>query len=106
MYQSTDKIKWMLGFFKRLEIFIDWVDPLLYKNPLITSDMTCLKLLQQEKEIKSGIPLHKCLDLYTKKEQIDDYSCDHCKKSTPAIVDTKVSKAPDILIIHLKRFSY
>lgn len=57
MYQSTDKIKWILGCFKKVEICIDWEDSLLYKNPIISSDMTCLKQLQQEKEVKSGIQL-------------------------------------------------
>ena len=52
------------------------------------------------------MPLQKCFELFTNKEQIDDYSCDQCKKSTPAIVQTQVSRAPDILIIYLKRFSY
>jgi hypothetical protein len=46
IYQSSDKVKWILGCFKRLEICIEWDDALLYKNPVITSDMTCLKLLQ------------------------------------------------------------
>lgn len=46
------------------------------------------------------------MDLYTAKEKIDDYVCENCKKTTVAMVDTKISKAPDILIVHLKRFSY
>jgi len=50
--------------------------------------------------------LQQCLDLFSKREQLDDYQCDHCKAVTPAIVDTKISRAPDILIVHLKRFSY
>lgn len=62
--------------------------------------------MQQEKEIKSGIPLNNCLDLYTKPENIEDYHCDNCNEKTIASVDTKVSRAPDILIIHLKRFAF
>jgi hypothetical protein len=42
----------------------------------MTSDMTCLQYLQQDKELQSGVPLQKCFDLFTNKEQIDDYSCD------------------------------
>jgi len=37
---------------------------------------------------------------------VDDYSCEHCKKKAEATIDTKISRIPDILIIHLKRFSY
>jgi ubiquitin carboxyl-terminal hydrolase 8 len=62
--------------------------------------------MQEEKEIKSGIPLGQCLDLYTKKQKIDDYSCDNCNSKTIAIIDTKLSRIPDILIVHLKRFAY
>lgn len=57
IYQSSDKVKWILGCFKRFEICIEWDDPQLFKNPLITSDMTCLKLMNQEKELKLGLPL-------------------------------------------------
>ena len=106
IYQSKDKIKWILGCFKKFEVCIDWMDSTQYKNPSIASDSTCLQYLQQEKELQSGVPLQKCLDIFTKKEQIDDYNCDQCKKSTLAVIDTKISRAPDILIIHLKRFSY
>ena len=51
LYQNNDKIKWILGCFKRFEICIDWIDPSYYKNPLITSDVSCLQYLQQEKEL-------------------------------------------------------
>jgi hypothetical protein len=26
IYQNSDKIKWILGCFKRLEVCIDWID--------------------------------------------------------------------------------
>lgn len=106
IYQSNDQIKWILGCFKRLEVCIDWSDPLCYKNPTINSDITCLRLMQQEKELMSGFPLSQCLDLYTKKQKIEDYNCENCKQKTVALIDTRLSKLPDIMIIHLKRFSY
>lgn len=106
IYQSRDKVKWILNCFKKLEVYLDWHDPTLYKNPLVTSDISCLQLLQQEKETQLGIPLDSCFDIFTRKDQIDDYACDNCKKTSPALVETKISRAPDILIVHLKRFSY
>jgi hypothetical protein len=27
IYQSGDKVKWILGCFKKLEVYIDWIDP-------------------------------------------------------------------------------
>jgi hypothetical protein len=57
IYQSGDQVKWMFGCFKRFEVCIDWIDASLYKNPLVTSDMTCLQYLKQEKELQSGVHL-------------------------------------------------
>jgi hypothetical protein len=45
IYQNSDKVKWILGCFKRLEVCIDWIDTSYYKNPLIVSDVTCLQFL-------------------------------------------------------------
>jgi len=44
MLRSPEKIKWILGCFKRTEIVLHWEDSTFYKNPTISSDMTCLKL--------------------------------------------------------------
>ena len=44
--------------------------------------------------------------MYTKEEKLDDYDCDTCKEKTIALVDVSLSKVPDILIVHLKRFAY
>lgn len=50
--QSDEKIKWILHCFKKIEVYIDWYDAAAYyKAPLITSDITCLQYLQQEKEL-------------------------------------------------------
>ncbi len=46
------------------------------------------------------------MDLYTKKQRVEDYACENCKMKCPALVDTKISRIPDIMIVHLKRFAY
>lgn len=43
--QSSEKVKWILSCFKRLEVFIDWHDALLYKSPVVVSDATCIQYL-------------------------------------------------------------
>lgn len=45
IYQNADKVKWILGCFKKVEICIDWEDYNLYRNPLVSSDMSTLRLL-------------------------------------------------------------
>jgi ubiquitin C-terminal hydrolase len=36
----------------------------------------------------------------------DQYRCDKCKKSSKAKIQTELSKLPDVLTFHLKRFTY
>ena len=59
-----------------------------------------------ESEVVTGIPLGTCLDLYSKKEKIEGYQCDHCKSKTSALLKPLISHLPDILILHLKRFNF
>jgi len=52
------------------------------------------------------VPLSQCLELYAKREVVQEYDCDKCKEKKDALVDTKISRTPDILVVHLKRFAY
>ena len=54
----------------------------------------------------SGIPLGSCLDLYSKKEKIEGYRCDHCKDNTTAVIKPLLSHLPDLLVLHLQRFNF
>lgn len=51
--------------------------------------------------------IYDCLKLYFKEEEIDDiWKCDLCKKSSkPVKRSLKMSYSPNILIIHMKRFT-
>jgi ubiquitin carboxyl-terminal hydrolase 4/11/15 len=60
-----------------------------------------------EKHIK-GISLQDCLDEFTKEEMLgedDLWYCPDCKKHQQATKKFDLWKAPDILVVHLKRFS-
>ena len=55
-----------------------------------------------------GITLEDCLDEFTKEEQLgedDLWYCPRCKKHQQATKKFDLWKAPDILVVHLKRFS-
>ncbi|KAF9530488.1 hypothetical protein CPB83DRAFT_851013 [Crepidotus variabilis] len=55
-----------------------------------------------------GISLQDCLDEFTKEEQLgedDLWYCPRCKKHQQATKKFDLWKAPDVLVVHLKRFS-
>ncbi|KAJ7812757.1 hypothetical protein B0H14DRAFT_2856237 [Mycena olivaceomarginata] len=65
---------------------------------------------QREAEQKKnrGISLQDCLDEFTKEEQLgedDLWYCPRCKKHQQATKKFDLWKAPDVLVVHLKRFS-
>ncbi|KAG4304958.1 hypothetical protein PORY_001633 [Pneumocystis oryctolagi] len=64
-------------------------------------------LLSNDRE-PSTIRLDDCLDLFSKKEQLgedDLWYCPNCKEHRRATKQLEIWKSPDILVIHLKRFS-
>ncbi|KAJ7714742.1 hypothetical protein B0H16DRAFT_1617898 [Mycena metata] len=65
---------------------------------------------QRETEMKKnkGISLQDCMDEFTKEEQLgedDLWYCPQCKKHQQATKKFDLWKAPDVLVVHLKRFS-
>ncbi|KAF8966337.1 hypothetical protein BDZ97DRAFT_1809088 [Flammula alnicola] len=65
------------------------------------------KKANDEKRHK-GLSLQDCLDEFTKEEQLgedDLWYCPQCKKHQQATKKFDLWKAPDILVVHLKRFS-
>ena len=58
--------------------------------------------------LKRGITLQDCLDEFTKEEQLgedDLWYCPQCKKHQQAKKKFDLWSVPDILVVHLKRFS-
>ncbi|EMR09991.1 hypothetical protein PNEG_01749 [Pneumocystis murina B123] len=73
-----------------------WDDVKKYEDPLLNNYET------------STIHLDDCLDLFAKKEQLgedDLWYCPNCKEHRRATKQLEIWKSPDILVIHLKRFS-
>lgn len=57
---------------------------------------------------KKGITLQDCLDEFTKEEQLgedDLWYCPNCKKHQQATKRFDLWSVPDVLVVHLKRFS-
>jgi len=55
-----------------------------------------------------GISLQNCLDEFTKEEQLgedDPWYCPQCKKHQQATKKFDLWSVPDVLVVHLKRFS-
>jgi ubiquitin C-terminal hydrolase len=46
-----------------------------------------------------------CLNAAYQTEQIDGYACETCKSPQPALIRTRISKFPNILILTFKRFT-
>ncbi|KAI7818214.1 hypothetical protein BC939DRAFT_480534 [Gamsiella multidivaricata] len=61
------------------------------------------------KKGKKTVTLEDCLNEYTKEEQLgeeDLWYCPSCKKHQQATKKLDIWKLPDILVVHLKRFSH
>lgn len=62
----------------------------------------------KNKKQKSGITLDDCLNEFVKEEKLgeaDPWYCPRCKKHQQATKKFDIWKVPDILVVHLKRFS-
>ncbi|KAG0263362.1 CSN-associated deubiquitinating enzyme Ubp12 [Mortierella polycephala] len=65
--------------------------------------------LSTAKKGKKVITLENCLTEYTKEEQLgeeDLWYCPNCKKHQQATKKLDIWRLPDILVVHLKRFSH
>jgi ubiquitin carboxyl-terminal hydrolase 4/11/15 len=63
---------------------------------------------ESEEKKNKGISLQDCMDEFTKQEQLgedDLWYCPRCKKHQQATKKFDLWKAPDVLVVHLKRFS-
>lgn len=53
--------------------------------------------------------LDKCIANYLKEDVLsssDKYKCEKCNHSSKAQIKTELSKLPEVLVFHLKRFSF
>jgi len=76
-------------------------------EPFVHPELEEARKVAVERQNK-GISLQDCLEEFTKKEQLgedDLWYCPQCKKHQQATKKFDLWKAPDVLVVHLKRFS-
>ncbi|KAI0766593.1 cysteine proteinase [Trametes elegans] len=74
-----------------------------FVHPELTASLQVASTKKQR-----GITLQDCLDEFTKEEQLgedDLWYCPRCKKHQQATKRFDLWKVPDVLVVHLKRFS-
>ncbi|QSZ33484.1 hypothetical protein DSL72_005052, partial [Monilinia vaccinii-corymbosi] len=80
-----------------------------YQNPPVLKDPDLLTGRKARDTKKAtGIPLDDCLDEFGKEEilsEMDTWYCPRCKEHRRASKKFEIWRTPDILIMHLKRFS-
>lgn len=96
---------------RRLNVLVHWPDRMIEKYD------TCLLSLLPEickpelfaKRPQESVSLYKCLEAFLKEEPLgpeDMWNCPCCKKHRQASKKLDLWRLPEILVIHLKRFSY
>ena len=80
-----------------------WNETTIYVNPEQSKAMA-----EQLAKRKKGVSINDCLDEFVKEEklgQADLWYCPRCKKHQQATKKFEIWKVPDVLVVHLKRFS-
>ncbi|KAF9813978.1 hypothetical protein IEO21_05349 [Rhodonia placenta] len=83
--------------------FVDWNSWEEYVHPEYTASRKAAAARKNK-----GISLQDCLDEFTKEEKLgedDLWYCPICKKHQQATKRFDIWKVPDVLVVHLKRFS-
>ncbi|KXS21948.1 cysteine proteinase [Gonapodya prolifera JEL478] len=87
------------------DFFMDLSVPI----PQSGNDERPLLSFSRRSRSQKPVSLRECLDEFTADEILDGseaYNCAKCKKPVKATKRLRVCKAPDLLVIHLKRFAY
>ena len=80
-----------------------------YNNVKVLTDPEAVAKRQEQAKLKAaGVTLDQCLDEFSKEEVLsrgDAWYCPRCKKHVQAHKKFQLWKAPDVLVIQLKRFT-
>ncbi|KAK9078083.1 hypothetical protein SSX86_002140 [Deinandra increscens subsp. villosa] len=95
----------------QLNVLVCWSDKMLeyYDQSLLSSPAEVYKPALFSKRPQESISLYKCLEAFLKEEPLgpeDMWYCPGCKKHRQASKKLDLWRLPEILVIHLKRFSY
>ncbi|XP_014496181.1 ubiquitin carboxyl-terminal hydrolase 8 [Vigna radiata var. radiata] len=92
-------------------VVVQWSDKMLkmYNTSLLDSLPEVFKSQQFTKRIQESVSIYKCLEAFLKEEPLgpeDMWYCPNCKKPQQATKKLDLWRLPEILVVHLKRFSY
>ncbi|KAL6966698.1 ubiquitinyl hydrolase 1 [Sarracenia purpurea var. burkii] len=95
----------------RLSVLVCWPSKMVkrYKTRLLSSLPQIFKSDFFVKRPQESVSLYKCLEAFLKEEPLgpdDMWYCPGCKKHRQASKKLDLWRLPEILVIHLKRFSY
>ncbi|KAI3775974.1 hypothetical protein L1987_45734 [Smallanthus sonchifolius] len=95
----------------QVNVLVCWSDNMLeyYDQRLLSSPAEVYKPALFSKRPQESISLYKCLEAFLKEEPLgpeDMWYCPSCKKHQQASKKLDLWRLPEILVIHLKRFSY
>ncbi|KAK7284765.1 hypothetical protein RJT34_19518 [Clitoria ternatea] len=93
------------------EVIVLWSDKVLkkYDTYLLDSLPEVFRPQLFTKRTQESISIYKCLEAFLKEEPLgpeDMWYCPTCKKPQPATKKLDLWRLPEILVVHLKRFSY
>ncbi|KAK9279644.1 hypothetical protein L1049_013323 [Liquidambar formosana] len=99
------------GLPKRLNVLVWWPEKRIeqYDTRLLNSFPEVFKSGFLAKKPQESVSLYKCLEAFLKEEPLgpeDMWFCPSCKKHHQASKKLDLWRLPEILVIHLKRFSY
>ncbi|XWS59355.1 hypothetical protein CRYUN_Cryun08bG0114400 [Craigia yunnanensis] len=98
-------------FTKQLDVSVHWPDKMIekYDTCLLSSLPEVFKPQLFTRKPLESISLYKCLEGFLQEEPLgpdDMWYCSRCKKPRQASKKLDLWRLPEILVIHLKRFSY
>ncbi|ONI01576.1 hypothetical protein PRUPE_6G147300 [Prunus persica] len=96
---------------KQLNVLVCWPKKYIgeYDTRLLSSLAEVFKSSLFAKKPQESVSLYKCLEAFLKEEPLgpeDMWYCPGCKKHCQASKKLDLWRLPEILVIHLKRFSY
>lgn len=96
---------------ERLDVLVMWPDTMVnkYDTCLMSSLPDVSKPNLHTRRLQESVDLYKCLEAFLKEEPLgpdDMWYCPRCKKPQQARKKLDLWRLPEILVIHLKRFSY
>ncbi|CAN1277741.1 Ubiquitin carboxyl-terminal hydrolase 8 [Linum perenne] len=98
-------------FTDRFHVSVCWLENMIakYDTSLLCSLRKVSNLELPMKRSMESVSLYKCLESFLKEEPLgpeDMWYCPNCKKPRQATKKLDLWRLPEILVIHLKRFSY